>query len=74
MQLWETEKPHFPGKYLVYRPYFYGRNGGEITICYWNGDDWIDDYRDCPGRELKDEDVTHWISLPHSPDEIPQLA
>ena len=53
------------GRYLVYRPHYYGGECGESAICYFDGQN---TWHDADGvdfdRLLKHEDVLAWCELP----------
>ena len=65
--------PECNGCYLVWRPRFYideGRECGEATVCYFDGQNtWHDSYGVDFSRLLDKSDVTHWMSLPGPPKE-----
>lgn len=73
---WISVKDRMPeqaGCYLVYRQHFYGWGiPGQITVCYWDGIDWFDDYVDAEGYELPEDSVSHWMPLPDPPKEVKQ--
>ena len=62
----EDSLPEVPDCYLVFRRNFYGMSCGQITVCYWDGNNWFDNYHACSGQELY-ESVSHWMPLPEPP-------
>lgn len=61
--------PEKAGCYLVYRPYFWKKHGGQSCVCYWNGEYWCDSYNNLGVFRLSSSDVSHWMPLPESPEE-----
>ena len=60
--------PEKAGCYLVYRPYFWGKHGGQSCVCYWNSEYWCDSYNNLGVFRLSPKDVSHWMPLPESPE------
>ena len=60
----DTREPELVGDYLLYRPHFWGANIGQITICYWSGKHWSDNYRHDAERFLQVIHGMAWMSLP----------
>lgn len=56
--------PDESGDYLLYRPHFWGANKGQITVCYWNGNDWSDNYKNDAERYLPIIMGMAWMPLP----------
>ena len=56
--------PKCNGRYLVWRPHYYGGDRGEATVCYFDGQNtWHDadgvDFK----RILSTSDITAWMPL-----------
>lgn len=62
----ENEPPK-RGNYLLYRPHFWGAYKGQITVCYWNGKFWSDNYFSEEERSLPKIDGMFWMPLPPKP-------
>ena len=60
----DTDEPNTIGDYLLYRPHFWGANKGQVTVCYWNGHDWSDNYRNDAERYLPVISGMAWMPLP----------
>lgn len=56
--------PELDGDYLLYRPHFWGAYNGQITVCYWNGSEWSDNYKNDSERYLPLIDCMAWMPLP----------
>lgn len=64
---WEwcnIKEPETQDNYLLYRPHFWGANRGQVTVCYWNGSFWSDNYYSETERELPVIDGMAWMPLP----------
>lgn len=59
-----TQEPDGIGCYLLYRPHFWRGNNGQITVCYWNGHRWSDNYTDDESRALPEVRGMAWMPLP----------
>ena len=57
-------EPQESGDYLLYRPHFWGANKGQITVCYWNGHEWSDNYKNDAERFLPKVYGMAWMPLP----------
>ena len=60
----DINEPDAIGDYLLYRPHFWGANKGQVTVCYWNGHDWSDNYRNDAERYLPVIPGMAWMPLP----------
>ena len=62
-----NEEPNKKDNYLLFRPHFWGANKGQITVCYWNGEYWSDNYSSEVERALPVIDGMAWMPLPIAP-------
>lgn len=56
--------PDEQGDYLLYRPHFWGANLGQITVCFWSGHAWSDNYKNDAERHLPIIHGMAWMPLP----------
>jgi len=60
------QPPEESGDYLLYRPHFWGANIGQITVCYFNGKEWSDNYKNDAERFLPIIYGMAWMPLPEA--------
>jgi len=58
--------PEESGDYLLCRPHFWGENIGQITVCYFNGEEWSDNYKCDAERFLPIIYGMAWMPLPEA--------
>jgi hypothetical protein len=58
-KIWITDNPDIPGSYIC------RMDNGYIKMCYWDGEEWGDMWRDG-----LDGEVSRWMEIPYDEEEI----